>query len=239
VLALWVPSAAIPVNRIEDVALPQVRVIAVANPSSHPTGQPLWKRCAPRDSGSCECQDRVSDNISMAKQYGASGNADVVFTAYSLVMKESGKVIRIDEKPAPPDYAGAGVIAASPHKPRRAGSAIRAPRRWPHDSHQSTATNPRGKDFDDIPNRSYLRIVRRAGLRSDRGHHGQGRIAAPLTLTADDLAKMPRDTATIRIRAGTKSSMKECAEEILARAGTPQGKDLRGRHQYLRHREGA
>ena len=38
-----------------------------------------------------------TENISMAKQYGASRNADAVFTAYSLVLKEGGKVIQVDE----------------------------------------------------------------------------------------------------------------------------------------------
>lgn len=117
VLALWSPAAAVPVNRIKDLTLPQVRVIAVAKPELAPYGAATME--ALRAAG---ILDRVkakivySDNISMAKQYGASGNADAVFTAYSLVMKESGKVIRIDEKLHRPITQELGVIAASPHK---------------------------------------------------------------------------------------------------------------------------
>jgi molybdate transport system substrate-binding protein len=117
VLALWAPSAATPVNRIEDLVLPQVRVIAVAKPELAPYGEATMEALR-----AAEILDRVkakivySDNISMAKQYGASGNADAVFTAYSLVMKESGKVIRIDEKLHRPITQELGVIAASPHK---------------------------------------------------------------------------------------------------------------------------
>lgn len=117
VLALWMPSAAMPVNRIEDLVLPQVRVIAVAKPELAPYGAAAME--ALRAAG---ILDRVqakivySDNISMAKQYGASGNADAVFTAYSLVMNEGGKVIRIDEKLHRPITQELGVIAASPHK---------------------------------------------------------------------------------------------------------------------------
>jgi molybdate transport system substrate-binding protein len=117
VLALWAPSAATAVNRIEDLASPQVRVIAVAKPELAPYGAAAME--ALRAAG---ILDRVkakivySDNISMAKQYGASGNADAVFTAYSLVMKEGGKVIRIDEKLHRPITQELGVIAASPHK---------------------------------------------------------------------------------------------------------------------------
>jgi hypothetical protein len=56
-----------------------------------------------------------------------------------------------------------------------------------------------------------------------------GDIAAPLMLTADDLAKMPRDTATIPDPSGNKIVYEGVAlKEILARAGTPQGKALRG-----------
>src|ERR1700689_902050 len=38
VLALWVPSSAIPINRIADLTFPQVRVIAVAKPELAPYG---------------------------------------------------------------------------------------------------------------------------------------------------------------------------------------------------------
>lgn len=117
VLALWVPSAATPVNRIEDLTSPQVRVIAVAKPELAPYGAASMEALT-----AAGILDRVkakivySDNISMAKQYGASGNADAVFTAYSLVMKETGKVIRIDEKLHRPITQELGVIAASQHK---------------------------------------------------------------------------------------------------------------------------
>jgi molybdate transport system substrate-binding protein len=116
VLALWIPSAAIPVNRIEDLVSPRVRVIAVAKPELAPYGAASIE--ALRAAG---ILDRVkakivySDNISMAKQYGASGNADAVFTALSLVLKEHGKVIRIDEKLHRPIEQELGVIAATTH----------------------------------------------------------------------------------------------------------------------------
>jgi molybdate transport system substrate-binding protein len=92
-------------------------VIAVAKPELAPYGAATME--ALREAG---ILDRVkskivySDNISMAKQYGASGNAEAVFTAYSLVLKERGKVIRIDEKLHRPITQELGVIAASTHK---------------------------------------------------------------------------------------------------------------------------
>jgi len=117
VLALWLPSPGITVNSIEDLASPQVRVIAVAKPELAPYGAATIETL--RKAG---LLDRVmakivyADNINMAKQYGASGNADAVFTAYSLVMKEHGKVIRIDDALHRPITQELGVIASSVHK---------------------------------------------------------------------------------------------------------------------------
>ena len=54
-----------------------------------------------------------ADNISMAKQYRSSGNADAVFTAYSLVMKESGRVIQVEDKLHAPIDQAMGIVAAS------------------------------------------------------------------------------------------------------------------------------
>lgn len=117
VLALWMPSSAMPVNRIEDLASPRVHVIAVAKPELAPYG--LASMEALRRTGMLDKVNAkivYSDNINMAKQYGESGNADAVFTAYSLVLKAPGKVIRIDEKLHRPITQELGVIAASMHK---------------------------------------------------------------------------------------------------------------------------
>jgi molybdate transport system substrate-binding protein len=118
VLALWMPSEQIAINRIEDLTSPRVRVIAVAKPELAPYGAAAIE--ALRRAGilaAVQAKIVYSDNISMAKQYGASGNAEAVFTAYSLVLKERGKVIRIDEKLHSPIAQELGVIAASAHKP--------------------------------------------------------------------------------------------------------------------------
>lgn len=57
-----------------------------------------------------------------------------------------------------------------------------------------------------------------------------GDIPAPLTLTAADLAQMPRDTAAIPNPRGEKVVYEGVSlREILKKAGTPQGKDLRGK----------
>jgi molybdate transport system substrate-binding protein len=117
-LALWVPprtKAAI--GRIEDLSSPEVRVVAVAKPELAPYGQAsidalqhagVWDTVKPKIV--------YAENINMAKQYGTSGNADAVFTAYSLVLRESGKVIQVDERLYQPIVQKLGIIARSHHQ---------------------------------------------------------------------------------------------------------------------------
>ena len=57
-----------------------------------------------------------SDNISMARQFGTSGNADAVFTAYSLVMKDGGRVMQVPESRHKPIAQALGIAAASKHQ---------------------------------------------------------------------------------------------------------------------------
>lgn len=118
ILALWMPprsSAAI--ERIEDLVSPQVRIIAVANPTLAPYGQAtvetlkhagIWDAVQPKIA--------YAENINMARQYGTSRNADAVFTAYSLVVKDGGKIIRIDEHLHQPITQELGIVAKSHHQ---------------------------------------------------------------------------------------------------------------------------
>jgi molybdate transport system substrate-binding protein len=117
VLALWIPSSTLAIHRVEDLASPAVRVIALAKPELAPYGQAavdalhragIWDRVNSRIV--------YAENISMAKQYGTSKNADAVFTAYSLVFKESGQVIQVDQALYAPITQKLGMTAASTHK---------------------------------------------------------------------------------------------------------------------------
>src|SRR5260370_24873073 len=115
VLALWIPRAA--VNHLEDLVSEEVRVVAVAKPDLAPYGQAsvdalkkagIWERVKPKIV--------YAENINMAKQYGTSGNADAVFTAYSLVLHESGKIITIGEPLHQPLVQDLAIIARAPHQ---------------------------------------------------------------------------------------------------------------------------
>ncbi len=115
VLALWVPAGANSgVRTLDDLASPQVRVIAVANPKLAPYGEAsvaalkkagLWNRVEPKIV--------YAENINMAKQYGVSGNADAVFTALPLVFHETGRVLRVEESLHAPIRQAIAVLKSS------------------------------------------------------------------------------------------------------------------------------
>jgi molybdate transport system substrate-binding protein len=112
ILALWFPGAR--AGSLEDLVQPSIKVIALAKPELAPYG------LAARDTlqklgiwSEVEAKVVYADNISMAKQYGASGNADAVFTAYSLVLKDGGRVIQVDDKLHAPIDQAMGIVAAS------------------------------------------------------------------------------------------------------------------------------
>src|SRR5712692_5555477 len=117
VLALWIPArSAARVSRIEDLTSPEVRVIAIAKPELAPYGQAaveslerlgIWGQVKPRVV--------FAENINMAKQYGAANNADAVFTAYSVVLHETGNIIRVDQKLHRPISQELGIVAKSEH----------------------------------------------------------------------------------------------------------------------------
>jgi len=57
-----------------------------------------------------------------------------------------------------------------------------------------------------------------------------GDIPAPLQLKADDLAKMPREMVSVQEEDGTKVQYEGVPlREVLARAGAPLGKEVRGK----------
>lgn len=99
-LALWVPKGQdFKIQALSDLTDSNIRVISIATPSAAPYGQAavetlqasgLWP----------QLQSKVvyANNISMSKQYAATGNADAAFTAYSLVLHESGTVLKIEER---------------------------------------------------------------------------------------------------------------------------------------------
>jgi molybdate transport system substrate-binding protein len=112
ILAVWFPGAK--AGSLDDLVQPSVKVIALAKPELAPYG--LAARQTLQKLGiwsKVEAKVVYADNISMAKQYGSSGNADAVFTAYSLVMKDGGKVIQVSDSLHAPIDQAIGIVAAS------------------------------------------------------------------------------------------------------------------------------
>jgi molybdate transport system substrate-binding protein len=115
VLALWTPeSSKAVIERVQDLARLDVHIIAVAKPDLAPYGQAavdslqklgIWEQVKPKVV--------YAENIGMAKQYGKSKNADAVFTAYSLVLHEGGKIIQVDEALHKPIDQELGIVGKS------------------------------------------------------------------------------------------------------------------------------
>jgi molybdate transport system substrate-binding protein len=117
VLALWIPAGSpAQINKLEDLKASDVKVIAVANPKLAPYGAASVEALQHADIWDAVMPKVVyAANIDMAKQYGTSKNADAVFTAYSLVLKEAGKVIQVDEALHQPIVQKLGIVAKSQH----------------------------------------------------------------------------------------------------------------------------
>ncbi len=121
-LVLWVPDTGTRVQRLEDLTQPAIKYIAVAQPDLAPYGRAavealtavgIWEQVQPKVA--------YANSISMAKQYASSGNANVAFTALSLVLKERGNVIKVDSRLYKPlDQALAVTTAAESEAGRKA-----------------------------------------------------------------------------------------------------------------------
>lgn len=98
VLAAWFPKGPASL-RLDDLTGKDVRTIALARPELAPYGEAAIE--ALRNLGILErVRPRLvyAGSVAMAKQYGATGNADAVFVPASLVLKETGTVIPLDPK---------------------------------------------------------------------------------------------------------------------------------------------
>lgn len=97
-LVLWVPDVKTAVNRLEDLAASPVTHIAIANPKLAPYGRAAAETLhALRIWDAVQAKIVYGENISIATQYAATGNADVAFTAKALVLDRSGRKIDVPD----------------------------------------------------------------------------------------------------------------------------------------------
>lgn len=119
-LALWIPDTAkVSVAKLSDLAQPAVRMIAIANPEIAPYGAAAVETLRHQNLLQ-QVQSKIvlAENVNAAKQLAATGNADAAFTAYSLLLKDKGQVIQIDESMHSPIEQALGIVASSPHLER-------------------------------------------------------------------------------------------------------------------------
>lgn len=114
-LVLWTPMGGnINITRIEDITRGEVNRIAIAKPDVSPYGKAtvealramnLWQQIEPKVV--------YAQNVSMARQYASSGNAEVAFLPLALVKQNDGKFIEVDEHLHQPLDQALGVVRAS------------------------------------------------------------------------------------------------------------------------------
>lgn len=115
-LVLWIPShSSFKLNRIEDIARPEVERIAIAKPDVTPYGRAtieallalnLWRQI--------EAKIIYGQSVAQAKQYAATGNAEVAFIPVSLVKANEGQAIEVAEELHHPLTHAIAIIKDSP-----------------------------------------------------------------------------------------------------------------------------
>jgi molybdate transport system substrate-binding protein len=114
-LVMWTPpQGRVRLDRLEDVAGPDVKTVAIAKPELAPYGLAtvealkaigIWPQVEPKVV--------YGSNVSMTKQYAASGNADVAFLPLALIKKGEGQYIEVDERLHQPIDQALAIVKAS------------------------------------------------------------------------------------------------------------------------------
>ena len=110
-LALWAPGG---IQDLAGLAGPRIRFVAIAQPSLAPYGQAAVEALQ-----SARLLDAVqpklvyAGTINQTRQMAESGNADAAFTAYSLVMREAGTVLKVDRALYRPINQAMAIVAGS------------------------------------------------------------------------------------------------------------------------------
>jgi molybdate transport system substrate-binding protein len=114
-LALWIPEGEkLGIRGLKDLGGPEVKFIALAQPELAPYGKAAVE--AMKSAGLWETfQPKMvyANNISLSRQFAATGNANAAFTAYSLVLKDPGVVVKVDPSLYKPIEQAAGVVSSS------------------------------------------------------------------------------------------------------------------------------
>lgn len=117
-ITLWTTAnAAIHPEKIDELARPEIKRVAIANPDHAPYG--LAARQAMETSGVWETVKPkliYADNIRQALQFAETGNVDVAIVALSLSIPSNGKWTLIPEELHQPISQGLAVIRTTQHE---------------------------------------------------------------------------------------------------------------------------
>lgn len=117
-LVLWIPpESKLAVNRLEELTRPEVERIAIAKPDVAPYGRAavealralnLWPQLEPKVI--------YGQNVTQAKQYAATGNAEAAFIPRALVKPNEGRFLEVDERLHQPIDQALAVVRDSPQQ---------------------------------------------------------------------------------------------------------------------------
>jgi molybdate transport system substrate-binding protein len=117
-LVMWLPPGSdLKAARIEDITARPFERIAIAKPDVAPYGHAtieslqalgIWSQI--------EAKVVYAQNVSQAKQYAATGNAEVAFIPLALVKPGEGNYIEVSEQLHRPIDQAVGIIRASPNQ---------------------------------------------------------------------------------------------------------------------------
>jgi molybdate transport system substrate-binding protein len=115
-LVMWLPpGSSLRVEHMEDLAAKAFERIAIAKPDVAPYGQAtveslravgIWNQIEPRVV--------YAQNVSQAKQYAATGNAEVAFIPLALVKPGEGTYVEVNEQLHRPIDQAVAIIKDSP-----------------------------------------------------------------------------------------------------------------------------
>jgi len=116
-LTLWTRAdSPLRLNSLDDLLQPQVRHVAIANPSHAPYGLAakqalqaagLWQRLAPKLV--------MGENVRQTLQYAATGNVDVAIIALSLSLQHDGRWVQVPERLHRPIMQALAILKRTPH----------------------------------------------------------------------------------------------------------------------------
>lgn len=115
-LVLWIPEGSrFQLTRIEDITRPEVERISIAKPDLAPYGRATVEALRALNLWT-EVERKViyGQNVSQAKQFAATGNAEVAFIPLALVKAGEGHAIEVEESLYQPLNHALAVVKDSP-----------------------------------------------------------------------------------------------------------------------------